>query len=285
MSPFSDIFAFYLSYNGNYFLFENARITASSWEQRRIKLKKKRRRKLKNKKIQDIGPSFNQIQTDILADPEKWFAATRDKLALKKSSNNKVFEHIQKQLVSGMEAKDFQTRNADCSKGCLMKQGTSINKLRQKVQVVQNGVVKQDQKCAKNGFEYDLDKEPHWYHILDPVFAKTHKLLNLMSSATKTLFVNKNLLGSSSDEHGSKRVSQNQSGDADLIDIDDEDKQGNDDVHGEVQQAAQSSLQKKKCVLTRNYKMKSTSYGLWVIARGKNALIAAQDKAAGILCK
>ena len=40
---------------------------------------------------------------DVLADPENSFAAILDKLALKKSSNNEVFEHIQKELAAEME--------------------------------------------------------------------------------------------------------------------------------------------------------------------------------------
>ena len=51
---------------------------------------------------------------DVLADPEIFLAATLDKLALKKSSNNEVFEHIQKELAADMETGDFQSRNNDC---------------------------------------------------------------------------------------------------------------------------------------------------------------------------
>ena len=51
---------------------------------------------------------------DVLADPENSFASTLDKLALKNSSNNKVFEHIQKELAAEMETGDFQSRNNDC---------------------------------------------------------------------------------------------------------------------------------------------------------------------------
>lgn len=39
----------------------------------------------------------------VLADPQNCFAATPDKLALKKLSNNEVFKNIQKQLVLEME--------------------------------------------------------------------------------------------------------------------------------------------------------------------------------------
>ena len=69
---------------------------------------------------------------DVLADSENSFAATLDKLALKKSSNNEVFEHIQKQLASEMETEDFKVRNADYFKGSPTKLDISIEKLRQK---------------------------------------------------------------------------------------------------------------------------------------------------------
>ena len=45
---------------------------------------------------------------------------------------------------------------------------------------------------AKNGSGLDTEKEPHWYQILNPVFAETHKPLNLVSSAAETSLINKN---------------------------------------------------------------------------------------------
>ena len=50
---------------------------------------------------------------DALADPKNSFAATLDKLALKKSCNNEVFEHMQKELAAETETEDFQSRNND----------------------------------------------------------------------------------------------------------------------------------------------------------------------------
>ena len=44
---------------------------------------------------------------DALADPENSFEATLDKLMLKKSSINEVFEHIKKELAAKMETEDF----------------------------------------------------------------------------------------------------------------------------------------------------------------------------------
>ena len=47
------------------------------------------------------------VYTDVLADPENSFATTLNKLALKTSCNNNVFEHIQKELAAEMETEDF----------------------------------------------------------------------------------------------------------------------------------------------------------------------------------
>ena len=69
---------------------------------------------------------------DVLADPENSFAAILDKLALKKSSNNEVFEHIQKELAAKMGTEDFQSRNNDCFESTPTKLDISIEKLRQK---------------------------------------------------------------------------------------------------------------------------------------------------------
>ena len=50
---------------------------------------------------------------DVLADPENSFAASLDKLAMKKSSNNEVYECIQKEFVMEMQTEDFKQKNAE----------------------------------------------------------------------------------------------------------------------------------------------------------------------------
>ena len=136
---------------------------------------------------------------DVHADPDSCFAATLDKLALKKSSNNEVFECIQKELVSEMEAEDFQTRNSEHFKGRPTKLNTSIEKLRTKYKWFKLEWSNKTNR-AKSGSGLDPDKEPHWYQILNPVFAETHKPLNLVSSAANTSFVNDNYLSDYSEE-------------------------------------------------------------------------------------
>ena len=110
---------------------------------------------------------------DVLADPENSFAATLNKLALKKSSNNEVFEHIQKQLEAEMETEDFQSRNNDYVKSTPTKLDISIEKLRQKYKWFKMEWTNKAN-CVKNGSGLDPEKEPHWYQILNPVYAETH---------------------------------------------------------------------------------------------------------------
>ena len=84
---------------------------------------------------------------------------------------------------------------------------------------------------AKNGSGLDPEKEPHWYQILNPVFAETHKPLNLVSSATEN-----------DDDDESKPASFSRSDGTDLNDLDAEDKQADDDaprgIHQNVRQAS-----------------------------------------------
>ena len=68
---------------------------------------------------------------DVLADLENYFAAFLDKVALKKSFNNEVFKHIQKELAAEMETEDFQSQNNDYFKSTSTKLDISIEKLRQ----------------------------------------------------------------------------------------------------------------------------------------------------------
>ena len=127
---------------------------------------------------------------------------------------------------------------------------------------------------AKNGSGLDPEKELHWYQILYPVFAETHKPLNLVSSATEN-----------DDDDESKPASFSRSDGSDLNDLDAEDKQADDDaprgIHQNVRQADKPPLRKKSKIAKpphkKSEKIKSTTHGLSAIARGTNASIAAQD--------
>ena len=78
--------------------------------------------------------------------------------------------------------------------------GISIEKLRQKYKRFKTEWINKTN-CAKNGSGLDPEKESHWYQILNPVFAETHKPLNLVSSAAETSFVKENFSGSFLQEH------------------------------------------------------------------------------------
>ena len=94
---------------------------------------KKKSKKPKNaRRWMDVE---SDAYVDVLADLENSFMATLDKLALKESSSNKVFEHTQKELAAEMETEDFQLRNNDYFKNTPTKVD---RKTATKVQVVQN---------------------------------------------------------------------------------------------------------------------------------------------------
>ena len=78
--------------------------------------------------------------------------------------------------------------------------GISIEKLRQKYKWFKTEWINKTN-CAKNGSGLDPEKESHWYQILNPVFAETHKPLNLVSIAAETSFVKENFSGSFLQEH------------------------------------------------------------------------------------
>ena len=190
-----------------------------------------------------------------------------------------------------METEDFQSRNNDYLKSTPTKLDISIEKLRQKYKWFKTECTNKTHH-AKNGSGLDPEKEPHWYQILNPVLAETHKPLNLVSSAAETLFVNENFSDSSLEEHGndvddeSEPASFSRSDGTDLNDLDAEDKQGDDDaprgIHQNVRQVAKPPLRKKSKIVKppqkKLEKIKSTTHGLSAIARGINASIAAQGK-------
>ena len=101
---------------------------------------------------------------DVLADPEISLAATLDKLALKKSSNNEVFEHIQKELAAEMETEDFQSRNNNYFKSTPTKLDISMKKLRHKYMWFKTEWTNKTNR-TKNGSGLDPEKEPHWYQF------------------------------------------------------------------------------------------------------------------------
>ena len=142
-----------------------------------------------------------------------------------------------------METEDFQSRNNDYFKSTPRKLDIQIDKLPQKYKWFKTERTNKTNH-AKNSSALDPEKKPHWYQILNPVFAETHKP---MSSAAETSFVNENFSDSSLEEHDnddddeSKPASFSRSDGTDLNDLDAEDKQADDDaprgIHQNVRQA------------------------------------------------
>ena len=99
-----------------------------------------------------------------------------------------------------METEDFQSRNNDYFKSTPTKLDISIEKLRQNYKWFKTEWANKTNR-AKNGSGLDPEKELHWYQILNPVFAETHKPLNLVSIAAETSFVKENFSGSFLQEH------------------------------------------------------------------------------------
>ena len=48
-----------------------------------------------------------ELFAEILSDPDNGFAESLEKLALKKSSNNEAFMHIQQEFMNGLELDSF----------------------------------------------------------------------------------------------------------------------------------------------------------------------------------
>ena len=190
-----------------------------------------------------------------------------------------------------METEDFQSRNNDYFKSTPTKLDISIEKLRQKYKWFKTEWTNKTN-CVKNGSGLDPEEEPHWYKILNSVYAETHKPLNLVSSAAKASFVNENFSDSSLEEHDNdddderKPASFSRSDGTNLNDLDAEDQQADDDaprgIHQNVTQADKPPLQKKPKIVKlphkKSEKIKSTAHGLSATARGINTSIAAQGK-------
>ena len=88
--------------------------------------------KTKGKNSRRWSPVEIDTFADVLADTENNYAVALDKLALKKSSNNEVFEHIRTAFLAEMEKEDFRVRNKDHFIKTPSKLDTSLDKLRQK---------------------------------------------------------------------------------------------------------------------------------------------------------
>ena len=82
-------------------------------------------------------------KSEVLADLENNFAISLEKLALKMSANNEMFEHIKNTIEIEMDREIFRQSSAGQAKGNATKLDSSIHKLRQKYKwSKQSGLVK-----------------------------------------------------------------------------------------------------------------------------------------------
>ena len=182
---------------------------------------------------------------DVLAEPENNFAFTLEKLVLKKSSTNEVFEHIQR------EYKWF-------------KQELSSKTTR-----------------AKNGPGLDHDIEPHWYKVINPVFTEIHRPLNLVSSAMDTSFVAQDFSDSSEDHDVDEEERYNRLDNLDIEDGDQTENAGNQ-IESSIEDQDNPPTREKSKLVASPHKMphqiRSNKHGLSAIARAINTSVARQEK-------
>ena len=120
--------------------------------------------------------------SETLADPTCNYAAFLEKLALKKSSNNELFEHIKNIFDEELNDREFKLMNI---KKNFTKDGhpiphktldTLIERLRNKYKALKQEWSKIITRM-KSGSGLSLEKEPVWFKRLDPVFCETNVVI------------------------------------------------------------------------------------------------------------
>ena len=129
--------------------------------------------------------------SEILADPTNNYAASLEKLALKKSSNNELFEHIKNTFDEEWNDREFKLSNIEKN---FTKDGhpiphktldTSIERVRNKYKALI-----QEWSKTITRIKGVSGLSPVWFKHLDPVFFETNEEMKLTSSATETSFLN-----------------------------------------------------------------------------------------------
>ena len=133
--------------------------------------------------------------SEILVDPTNNYTASLEKLALKKSSNNKLFEDIKNNFDEELNDRKFKFMNIEKN---FTKAGhpilhktldTSIERLRNKYKALKQEWSKITTRI-KSGSDLSPQKKSVWFKHLDPVFCKTNEEMKLTYSATETSFLN-----------------------------------------------------------------------------------------------
>ena len=131
----------------------------------------------------------------ILADQTNNYAASLEKLALKKSSNNELFEHIKSTFDEELNDREFILMNieknftTDDHPIPHKTLDTLIERLRNKYKALKQEWPKIITR-TESGSGLSPEKEPVWFRHVDPVFCETNEEIKLTASATETSFLN-----------------------------------------------------------------------------------------------
>ena len=199
----------------------------------------------------------------VLADPVNQYCISLEKLAMKKSSYNDVFEFIKRDFDMEINDVAFKSVNEKCIKGTYKKLDTSIEKLRQKYKSLKTEWSAKTTR-ARNGSGLEPDKEPRWYQVLNPALAETHKPCELASSSLDTSY-------GALDENNDEEVDTEELNNDINESLEDE-----DDDDGE----SAPPNKRRKLVAAPHKKMqaiRSNKQGLASIAQGIKDSIAAQN--------
>ena len=146
---------------------------------------------------------------EVLADLINGFAFCLDGLALKKSSNDELYEHIKKNFDEALEKKEFieiKEKNNSKDKGKVKdykKLDTSITGLRSKFKSLKSEWCKLHSRI-KRGSGLAPSNKPLWFKHMDPIFSETNAKIRLSSSAHETSFAQED--GESDDSDSNKKT-------------------------------------------------------------------------------
>lgn len=221
-----------------------------------------------------------ELFAQVLADPSDGFAHAIDRLALKKSANNEVYEHLQTEFRKQLEKEEFIKVNEmnflDKKTGKKVphqKLDISIQRLRNKFKMLKSEWTNLNSRI-KQGSGLAASEEPAWFKHIDPVFTETNEDFTLTSSAQETSFVQDGAVDftdeSSSDEdqeiNVEIRTNEMNNGRADGDELDGENQQEHQD---------EEANRKRKTVVAPHKKPKqirSNKQALSEIASGLKAL-------------
>ena len=148
---------------------------------------------------------------EVLADLINGFAFCLDRLALEKSSNDELYEHIKKNFDKALEKKEFieiNEKNNFKDKGKVKdykKLDTSITRIRSKFKSLKSDWCKLHSRI-KRGSGLAPSNKPLWFKHMDPIFSETNAEIRLSSSAHEISFAQEG--GESDDSDSNEKDSR-----------------------------------------------------------------------------